>query len=189
MMNTMLKLFFGLLLTGLLLPARATVVLPVALEGMAADAALIFHGRVSAVETRLDEVSQRVATYTTFDIIDAIKGSPGTRYTVKQIGGRLPGARYELRIPGVPRFTEGEEYIVFLPPASRLGFQSPIGLSQGKFHIDRQQGVATVRAPRQATAGATQTPRLQRALAGAERADGTTTLDSFKTRIRSLVTP
>jgi hypothetical protein len=43
-------------------------------------------------------------------------------------------------IHGVPRFAVGEEYVIFLPKASSLGFTSPIGLSQGKFDIRKRNG-------------------------------------------------
>jgi len=40
-----------------------------------------------------------------------------------------------VRVPGVPQFEVGKRYVVFLPPASRLGFSTPVGLSQGMFTV------------------------------------------------------
>ncbi|MGD2160676.1 MAG: hypothetical protein PVG94_05830 [Gammaproteobacteria bacterium] len=122
----------------------ATSVLPVSLQRMATAADLIFHGRAISNEVSLDEASGRVATFTTFEIIELVKGETGPTHTIKQIGGQLPGNNMRLVIRGVPRFTVGEEYVVFLPKASSLGFASPIGLAQGKFNVSKQDGEPVV---------------------------------------------
>jgi hypothetical protein len=124
--------------------AFATSVLPVSLQRMATAADLVFHGRAISNEVRLDEASGRVATFTTFEIIELVKGEAGPTHTIKQIGGQLPGSKVRQVIHGVPRFNTGEEYVIFLPKASSLGFASPIGLSQGKFSVFRQNGESVV---------------------------------------------
>ena len=126
------------------LQATATSVLPVSLQRMAQTAEMIFHGTAIGNEVRLDPASGRVATYTSFKVIEVIKGNPGATHTIKQIGGQLPGSNVRLMIHGVPRFAVGEEYVIFLPKASSLGFASPIGLSQGKFDIRKLNGQAVV---------------------------------------------
>lgn len=122
------------------LQAAATSVLPVSLQRMASTAETIFHGTVIGNEVRVDQTSGRVATYTTFKVIEVIKGNPGATHTIKQIGGQLPGSNVRQEIHGVPRFAVGEEYVIFLPKASSLGFASPIGLSQGKFDVRKRDG-------------------------------------------------
>ena len=126
------------------LQATATSVLPVSLQRMAQTAEMIFHGTAIGNEVRLDPASGRVATYTSFKVIEVIKGNPGATHTIKQIGGQLPGSNVRLMIHGVPRFAVGEEYVIFLPKASSLGFASPIGLSQGKFGIRKLNGETVV---------------------------------------------
>jgi len=126
------------------LQAAATSVLPVSLQRMAQTAEMIFHGTAIGNEVRLDQASGRVATYTSFKVIEVIKGNPGEIHTIKQIGGQLPGSNVRQVIHGVPRFAVGEEYVIFLPKASSLGFASPIGLSQGKFDIRKLNGQAVV---------------------------------------------
>ncbi len=126
------------------LSAEATTVLPVSLETMADRAALIFHGRAISDEVKLDPVSKRVATFTTFKIIENIKGANDPTVVVKQIGGQLPGSKIIHKIHGIPRFEVGEEYIVFLPTPSRIGFSTPIGLSQGKFTLSEHNGETVV---------------------------------------------
>ncbi len=45
---------------------------------------------------------------------------------------------------GVPKFRPGEEHVLFMAGRSAIGFSSPIGLSQGKFHVEREGGRAKV---------------------------------------------
>jgi hypothetical protein len=135
--------------------AAATSVLPVSLQRMATTAELIFHGRAISNEVKLDEASGRVATFTTFEIIELVKGEAGPTHTIKQIGGQLSGSNVRQVIHGVPRFSIGEEYVVFLPKASSLGFASPIGLAQGKFNVHRQNGEAVISNANPASAEAT----------------------------------
>lgn len=142
MLKRTLLLFALTALCGL--QAGATTVLPVSLQRMSGTAELIFHGRVIDNEVRFDDISGRVATFTTFAVIDVIKGAAGDTHTIKQIGGQLPNARVRQIIHGVPQFSVGAEYVVFLPAVSRLGFCSPIGLSQGRFSITQHNGETVV---------------------------------------------
>lgn len=135
-------MFLILLLWGL--QAAATSVLPVSLQHMATAAEVIFHGITISNEVRQDPQSGRVATFTTFEVIENIKGDVGATHTIKQIGGQLPGSNVRMVIHGVPRFSVGQEYVVFLPKASNLGFSSPIGLSQGKFNIRKLNGETVI---------------------------------------------
>lgn len=126
------------------LQAGATTVLPLSLQQLSSTAETIFHGAATDNEVRIDEVSGRVATFTTFALIDVIKGDAGDTLTIKQIGGQLPGSRVRQIIPGVPRFSVGAEYVVFLPAPSSLGFSSPTGLSQGRFSVLQRNGETVV---------------------------------------------
>jgi len=141
------------------LQAAATSVLPVSLQRMATTAEIIFHGTAISNEVRLDQASGRVATYTRFKVIETIKGNPGASHTIKQIGGQLPGSNVRQVIHGVPQFAIGQEYVIFLPMTSSLGFASPIGLSQGKFNIRKQNGDSLVSNGRPLTALMKTTPQ------------------------------
>jgi len=125
--------------------ALATTVLPISLERMSKKAELIFYGTVISNEVKLDEISGYVATFTTFDVIDVIKGNVGNTHTIKQIGGQLPGSKVVYKIYGVPHFSIGEKTVVFMPKESKLGFASPLGLSQGHFTVHEQNGVSTIK--------------------------------------------
>lgn len=142
--------------------AAATSVLPISLQRMTAVADIVFHGKAVSNETRLDPVSKNIATFTRFEVIEVVKGTPGRTHTIKQIGGQIPGSNSRLIIYGVPQFTTGEEYVVFLPKASSLGFSSPLGLSQGKFDIRNSGEQALVHG---ASLGARSAEAAQRPLA------------------------
>ena len=111
---------------------------------MSKKAELIFYGTVISNEVKVDEVSGHVATFTTFDVIDVIKGNVGDIHTIKQIGGQLPGSKIMYKIHGVPQFTVGEKAVVFMPQESQLGFASPLGLSQGRFVVRERNGISTI---------------------------------------------
>ncbi|MBT8129788.1 MAG: hypothetical protein KJP10_07335 [Gammaproteobacteria bacterium] len=126
------------------LQASATSLLPVSPQRMTMMADNIFHGQVIDNTVRIDPVSGRVATFTTFKVLEVIKGDIPETNTIKQIGGQLPGSQVRQLIQGVPRFETGAEYVVFMPAASSLGFASPIGLKQGKYDIRRLNGEAVI---------------------------------------------
>lgn len=170
-------------LAGLLIfnSSLATTVLPVSLERLADKAEVIFYGRVISNEVRLDDVSQRIATFTTFTVIDAIKGELTDTYTIKQIGGQLPGSLQVTRVHGVPEFSENEEYVVFLPKESRLGFSSPIGLNQGSYPVSTDASGKTVR-----YYGAENKPATNAATTQTAHAHNKTDLADFLQHVRAL---
>jgi len=118
-----------------LAPARAASVLPVDLPDLIETSTTAFQGRVIDNRTERDAATGFVVTYTKFEVADVLKGSVGKTHEIKQLGGSLPGEALQYRVPGVPSFTVGEEYVVFLAGASAIGFSSPIGLSQGRFSV------------------------------------------------------
>ena len=114
--------------------ASATTVRPIGLDEMHQQAELIFHGRCLKNWSKRDPQLNQIVTMTTFELIDNIKGNAKSLHTIKQIGGKLPG-NLVYKVQGVPTFKVGEEYIIFLLKKSKLGFSSPVALSQGKFSI------------------------------------------------------
>ena len=65
-------------------------------------------------------------------MLDRAKGSGPSTFVVRQAGGELNGLAVDYH---VPKFTVGNEYVLFMPPASKLGLASPVGLSQGAFSV------------------------------------------------------
>jgi hypothetical protein len=125
--------FFAFFFLALSSGVFAATVLPLGLERLHGDAKLIFLGECLSNAVEMDQQSGRVVTYTTFEVLETYKGRTGRSHTIKQIGGNLPSANLSVRVPGVPQFEVGQRYVVFLPPVSKLGFTSPVGLGQGMF--------------------------------------------------------
>lgn len=132
-----LCLFSSLLISPTLF---ATSVLPVSLEQLSTRAALIFYGTVISNQVEKDSPSGQIVTLTEFEVIDLIKGDTESRHTIKQLGGYLKDADIMFKIPGVPEFQIGNQYVIFLPEKSSLGFSSPIGLHQGSFSVQTIDG-------------------------------------------------
>ena len=122
-------------------PAYGANVLPLYLEEIVDTATTAFEGKCTANRTERDPASGLIVTYTTFEVRDTLKGSPGSTLTIKQIGGTLPDQGVQYRVSGVPTFEVAQEYVVFLAGVSSAGFSSPIGLAQGRFSIKSEGGV------------------------------------------------
>jgi hypothetical protein len=116
-------------------PARATSVIPLPLDGIVSAAAVAFEGTCISNSTQRDPATRLVVTYTTFAVHDVLRGTLGTQYTIKQVGGEIPTERIGFRAEGIPSFQVGQDYVVFLPAPSSIGFSSPVGLSQGRFVV------------------------------------------------------
>ena len=118
---------------------------------------------------------------------DVLKGSVPATHVIKQIGGNLPEGGMNYRVPGVPTFAVGENYVVLLAGVSSAGFSSPIGLGQGKFTVQNDavgQSVTNGRDFREMTAGisAALLPGTLRGAAAPLRHLG---LDEFKQLVRA----
>ena len=119
--------------------ANATSLRAVGLDEMHTQAQYIFYGKCINNKVEKDEKTGFIVTYTTFEVIEKLKGKLKDQHTIKQIGGTLAsGLRYQ--VSGVPRFGMSKEYIVYLPKKSKLGFSSPVALSQGQFRILKENG-------------------------------------------------
>jgi hypothetical protein len=116
------------------MPAHATTVRPMTLDDIVGSAAIAFEGTCLSNRTQLDSATNQVVTYTLFQVTDVLKGSVPESYEIKQIGGELPGS-ISYTVYGIPKFTPGQSYVVFLAGVSSSGFSSPMGLSQGSFDV------------------------------------------------------
>ena len=111
--------------------AAATNVLPLDLDQIAAGAQHIVHVRCTSNEVQPDP-AVGVVTVTTFVVLDRAKGAGASTFTVRQAGGELGGIAVDYH---VPKFSVDSEYVLFMPPTSKLGLASPVGLSQGAFSV------------------------------------------------------
>lgn len=115
------------------MPAHAMSVLPLYLDEIINDAVIAFQGKSLENHSERDLQTGSIVTYSTFEVQEVLKGEVGATHTIKQIGGKLEGEIH--RTTGVPTFTVGESYVLFLYGVSAAGFSSPVGLDQGKFNI------------------------------------------------------
>lgn len=186
--------FLSMGLLGLMLalgaPARATSVLPLYLDEIVDQSAVAFEGTCTGNRSERDPQTGMVVTYTTFQVHDVLKGQAGPVHTVKQVGGTLSAENLVFKVESVPTFEVGQDYVVFFAGASRLGFSSPIGLSQGRFSVIAQREgpqvtngrdfkELTARMPLQA---ASQSVQKKLGAVGEVRQLG---LEEFKTLVRS----
>src|SRR3954451_5177005 len=97
-----------------LLPAlaHATVELPVEFGEMVQGSQLVVHGRVVDVRSQQTGDRRSIETLVTVAVTEALKGRPGDSVSFRLPGGEV--GRYRRVVVGVPRFTAGDDVIVFL---------------------------------------------------------------------------
>ena len=111
--------------------AIAASVAPLSLDQIVAGEKHIVHVRCTGNVVQADP-DVGVVTITSFVVLDRAKGGNDPTFTVRQIGGELQGLAVDYH---VPKFSVGEEYVLFMPASSRLGLASQVGLSQGAFSV------------------------------------------------------
>jgi len=111
--------------------ARASSVVPLDLDQIIAGSEHIVHVRCTGNTVQADP-QVGIVTISNFVVLDRAKGGPEPTFTVRQAGGELLGLKVDYH---APKFRVGEEYVLFMPPASALGLASPVGLSQGAFSV------------------------------------------------------
>jgi hypothetical protein len=97
----------------------------------------IVAGTVTAVEQGFD---QRGLPYTEVQlkVAESIRGSASGTMTFRQFGlqKEMPafdGRKFVGLVAGMPRYTQGEQVVLFLTRPSTIGFRTTIGLEQGRF--------------------------------------------------------
>jgi hypothetical protein len=114
--------------------AYATVELPVDFDELVAGSQVVVHGRVTDVRGQQVDNRRSIETVITIAVTEAFKGQPGATVSFRMPGGEV--GRYRRVMVGVPRFTEGDEVVVFLRGAAPA-LPTVFGLSQGLFRIAR----------------------------------------------------
>jgi hypothetical protein len=112
----------GIIFCALCSQANGAAVRDLNLEDLCRGAGKIFWGRCAGVETQ-DE-----ALVYTFGALRMLKGGPADTVTLRMHKAASMYAR-------APRFTAGQEVLLFLYPESDLGYSSPVGFGQGVFRI------------------------------------------------------
>jgi hypothetical protein len=114
--------------------ARATTVIPPTFDELVTKAETIFEGTVtgSRSEWTGEGSNRHIVTYVTFKIEDAIKGAPGSEYTIRMFGGTVDGQTME--VTDAPRFKVGDRDILFVEN-NGTQFIPLVGIMHGRFHV------------------------------------------------------
>lgn len=141
MMRRILHRFSVLTLLLAVAAAQATTLRRMSLDELTADSGVVARVRCVASESRWE--GGRIWTFTTFEVVETLKGSAPSTIRVRLIGGRA--GSLTSRVEGVPRFSAGEEAYVFLAPASH-GDWTVTGWALGTFRLtrDKRTGSETV---------------------------------------------
>lgn len=115
--------------------ARATTEILQGLSDLTRGSHHVAFGRVAGVETRRESARGRVRTHVHFVVLEMIKGAPTDSLDLVQDDiGSWDGVL--LGIEGTPRFTPGEELVVFTH-LHRRGFEIVNGIQQGWYPVRR----------------------------------------------------
>jgi hypothetical protein len=120
--------------------AYATTVQRLGLEDLAKKAHTIVVGRVTNSRTYWSANRKLILTNYTFQVAESIKGEAPRNVEITTIGGKIGDV--ELRVAGMPSFQAGENAVVFLEQSA--GYQTVLGLGQGKFTVTAGQVVNNV---------------------------------------------
>jgi hypothetical protein len=132
------------LIAGLLSAAisiHATTLARLSLDQLAAAADAVARVRCTSVEARWEY--NEIWTVTSLEVIETMKGALPIRIMVRLPGGRV--GHLTASVDGTPRFTAGDEAVVFLE-RSRAGGFSVAAWVEGTFRISRdpRSGLETV---------------------------------------------
>jgi hypothetical protein len=133
-MKLLRSLFLLSLVPFALSAAHATTVIPPTFDELVTKAETIFEGTVtgSRSEWTGEGSNRHIVTYVTFKIEDAIKGAPGSDYTLRMFGGTVDGQTIE--VTDAPRFKVGDRDILFVEN-NGTQFIPLVGIMHGRFHV------------------------------------------------------
>lgn len=118
--------------------ARATTLERMSVADLSRAAHTIVRARCVAITTGWD--SGEIWTFTTFEVEEVWKGSASSRVTVRLIGGEVGSLKST--VSGVPRFSRGEELVLFLEKTAAGDF-SVVSWVQGTFRIGHERGTGS----------------------------------------------
>lgn len=98
---------------------------------MTSRAGRVIHGTVSEVRNGVHPQNPGIAvTFVKVQVLETIKGASSREVSFMQFGNST--TQYATHLP---RYSVGEEVVLFLYPESKLGLTSPVGEGQGKFTV------------------------------------------------------
>ena len=118
------------------LTSYATTVIPPSFDQLMARAQVIFEGEVTGLRSQwIGEGSQhRIVTYVTFKVDDALKGDPGTTYSMRMLGGTVDDRTME--VSDAPKFKVGDHDVLFIENNGSQ-FIPLVGLQHGRFRVEK----------------------------------------------------
>jgi hypothetical protein len=122
---------------------HASQLIPRTLAELSTGSEVIFVGRCEAVAANWNDDRTLILTTNRFRVLRAIKGSPGSTFTVTELGGTVGDTT--LQVSEMPRFAVGDEVLLCVH-RTPLGRWETYGAVQGRFEIVRDgQGRAWAR--------------------------------------------
>ena len=134
-----IKYFLPLAFIGVsFLRISASTVIPPTFDQLVQQAELIFQGTVTNVRSVWEgEGAQRhIDTYVTFQVQDNVKGSAGTSYTIRMLGGTVGDETME--VTDTPKFNVGDRNILFVEHNYEQ-FVPLVGIKNGRFQVQRDE--------------------------------------------------
>jgi hypothetical protein len=118
------------------LTTHATTVIPPSFDQLMTRAQVIFEGEVTGLRSQwIGEGSQhRIVTYVTFKVDDALKGDPGTTYSMRMLGGTVDDRTME--VSDAPKFKVGDHDVLFIENNGSQ-FIPLVGLQHGRFRVEK----------------------------------------------------
>jgi len=118
------------------LTSYATTVIPPSFDQLMTRAQVIFEGEVTGLRSQwIGEGSQhRIVTYVTFIVDDALKGDPGTTYSMRMLGGTVDDRTME--VSDAPKFKVGDHDVLFIENNGSQ-FIPLVGLQHGRFRVEK----------------------------------------------------
>ena len=115
--------------------AHGSSAIPLSLRQITQSAAIIADATVRSATSYWATPSgaQTLRTRVTFTVNHALKGNPGTTFTLELLGGTV--GEQSLTVEGVPQFQPGERYIIFSESPDKAVVCPILGLDQGALRV------------------------------------------------------
>ena len=116
--------------------ANATTVIPPKFDELVGRAEIIFEGEVTGLQSQWigEGAKHRIVTFVTFKVDDALKGAPGTTYSMRMLGGTVDGRTME--VTDAPKFKVGDRDFLFVENNGSQ-FIPLVGIQHGRFRVQK----------------------------------------------------
>src|SRR5262245_6593883 len=128
---TKIRIFLAILVFSLSIPAQATTVERLNLDGLVKKSNRIVVGKVRSSRTYWSSNGKLILTNYTIDVQETIKGTAARTVELTTIGGTI--GDLTLHGAGMPVFEKDENAVVFVENTG--AYSTVVGLGQGKFTV------------------------------------------------------